>query len=177
MSENKTGVVSAVSKYGSFKLEGHEEWFGTFPRSTDNSKVKELDKGTTISFELSVNNKNGKTYYNAKNVTILNGGTPAGTTVTAMPKLNTAFPLSPFSEKRSMVRANSMTNAVNIVRDYVSNINNESADEIYEKYILPLAKKIEKYESGDYDKELAQKQVEEEAESKNWVGVAESMNE
>ena len=174
MSENKTGVVSAVSKYGSFKLEGYEEWFGTYPRSADHSKVKELAKGTTVNFELSINNKNGKTYYNAKNVNILNGGASAGTTVTEIPKLNTAFPLSPFSEKRSMVRANSMTNAVNIIINYIGSPQDEPIDEIYEKYILPLAKKIEKYESGDHDKELAQKQVEEE---KGWVGVAESMDE
>ena len=86
----------------------------------------------------------------------VSAGTGAPTTAPAKPFVPKgrsfgAFPIDPLDGQRSIIRQNSVTNAVNLMKAFP--ISGELSSDELAQDVISLARKFEAYSSGDLDKE------------------------
>lgn len=144
---NVSGVVKAVSanKYGHGILV-NDKWY--------NSKFPiPAEKGDEVTFD-----DGGKNYI--KGLKKVGGGTAPSNTGGAAParagggRFGGAFPIPPNDGTRSIVRQNSVTNAVNLVTAMVASKILKIEEAEIASVVFHYAREFEKYSSGDIDKEI-----------------------
>jgi hypothetical protein len=151
------GVVKAKSanKFG-FGIMVNDKWYNSKSEIT-------CGKGDEVEFD-----DGGKAYVRDLKVTKTGGGVSAGTGSSMASKgpsgtgyARGVFPLPANDGSRSIVRQNSITNAVALYTSVVGDVASKTKDlEDMAYSVINIARVFEKYSSGDIDAEL-NKQIEE----------------
>ena len=152
-----TGIVQAKSstKFGHGIMVGGSWYNSKFPIP--------CDKGDTVEFD-----DGGKTYANKVHVTAKGSGASGGVepkgsgAAGAVPLAKSTggysrgvFPIPANDGSRSIVRQNSVTNAVNLVVALLNQDKGPEGEDIIER-ILMTARMFERYSAGDLDSEIAE---------------------
>lgn len=152
-----TGIVQAKSsnKFGHGIMVGGSWYNSKYPIVCDKGDEIEFDDG-------------GKNYANKVKVISSGGGASTGVgasgsgTAGAVPLAKSTggysrgvFPIPANDGTRSIVRQNSVTNAVNLVSAMIASKKPGSAEgESVVDWVLSIAREFEKYSSGDLDAEI-----------------------
>ncbi len=168
MSNSQTGIVTEVKNIGMAKGSGlvldNGMRYGVYdPASTGLDKVA---VGDTVSFNYKSSGK-WNNIQGAITVTSSGGGAPAwaAPVTKAAPKAAGGrsfgtFPIPPLDGQRSIIRQNSITNAVNTVSAMVANDKAAMKGIDLISTIIETAKRFEEYSSGDLDAKEAKEAIE-----------------
>lgn len=165
MSTLNSVTVSSVARHGkAFQVDG--EWYSAF----NPTQLNGVARGDTITFQYKEKESGGRVYKNVQgNVTIegksgndapaSNGGSSSES---SPPRRASSaygrgtFPIPALDGQRSIIRQNSVTNAVNLMKDHLPKSGKINWDD-YADNVIAVARKFEAYSTGDLDAEEAEK--------------------
>lgn len=152
MNEITNQVVEAKSKDGK-KIKIGEDWFSAFNAST----LEGVERGDTVSFVYTLKGdwKNIKGSVRKGEGTATDAIAPIKTSTPHFSRGN--FPIHPLDGQRSIIRQNSLTNAVVVAQMQFSREDTLPTNE----EIISIAREFEKYSAGDLDREAAEAELKE----------------
>lgn len=150
-------VVASKSRDGrSIKID--DQWYKAF----NSSQLSDVEWKDTINLTYNTREKAGVTYYNIQGAPEIiekanGGGSPAPSSGgNSTPRVPDGFPIPPTHHSRSIVRQNSVTNAVNLFVNTNDSIEGlADLDGVCEE-ILTIARKFEEYSCGDIERRAAE---------------------
>lgn len=145
------GTIEAYSnKYGKHSILVGGKWYSS------KFEIK-AEKGDTVEFD-----DKDKGYVNALKVVGSGGGSPARSSYSGRGSSAPGFPVALDTKDRSIVRQNSLSNAVRLVTDlYAKSADEEKELEELANLCVSVARVFEAYSAGDDDAKAAAAMLEE----------------